>query len=1090
MRLIIAGALAGAISGTLWAAPTIGAVGVTPTTIVAGTPTQLLVTAPIGDPTLIPSSVNLQQRTSANVLTAILGTLHDDGVNGDAAAGDGIFSLRVTLNIATPGTIVFRVSAAFRGSPVRSPSAGINGTISGPGSGGGGPIISGPVSITITSPANQAYLNISPTTVTGSVAGTATSIVVNDLTTPVNNGLFSVALPLREGPNYITASSGSNTATVLATLDTSPPHVAVTQPPNNFTTTDATITVTGIVNDIVVGTVNDQQAGVTVNGLSANVSNRSFTLSGVPLNLGSNNIQVVARDRVGNSETVSITVTRQALAPSQIRLISGNNQTAAISTQLPAPLVVQLIGANGNPAPNVPVVFRVSNNNGLVGPGAPLLPSIAVSTDGNGKAQVNWTLGARAGSGSNGVEATSTGYDGTAIFIATGTPGGPRNIVVDTGDAQTGAVNSALPRPLIAVVVDGGNNRLANVPVTFTVAAGGGNFASQSAFIVNSDSDGRVSGTLTLGPNGGAGNNVVQATFPGNPASPATFTASGKVPGNASDTTITGVVLDNSGGPISGVTVRAVLSNLLTSNGQIVTTLPSVQTNVQGQFTVVNAPVGYVKVLVDGSTATRPNVTFPTLDYDLVTVAGQVNTVGLPIYLPALSNNRLCVTQTTGGGTLTMVEAPGFALTFAPGQVTFPGGSKSGCVSATLVNSDKMPMVPGFGQQPRFLVTIQPAGALFNPPAVISMPNVDGLPPHAVTEMYSFDHDIGAFVAIGTGTVSADALAITSSPGSGVLKAGWHCGGNPAAAGGAQTVNVTIGTAGPIQLDINATGSASSTGTPSPGTYSWSSSNPAVAVIVGASDSASVSFKGLTNGTAVLTVTYTCDSGASDSKSITVKVGLSISVISTAPTPSLLLGTDGTINYRVAPAGGNYDSVSLEIKNAAGTLVFKQTGLATSSGDHATTWTGIKWNQGANAGAFANPKNGPYEIKIIGTKNGTDDTDTRSASIKLIVEADLTDAAAAGVSRSAGINDVLTALKIVMKQGANETIVTGAGALTLTGTQFAKHVKADAPALNNLADGLYDVEFRDLRDDVGNFGDTDNNAANGIQVYKFQLNLR
>ena len=459
----------------------------------------------------------------------------------------------------------------------------------------------------------------------------------------------------------------------------------------------------------------------------------------------------------------------------------------------------------------------MSNNNGLVGTGATLLPSIAVNTDANGKAQVNWTLGGRAGSGSNGVEATSMGYDGTAIFIATGTQGGPRNIVIDTGDAQTGAVDTPLPRPLIAVVVDSGNNRLANVPVTFTVTAGDGKFGAQSSYTVNSDSDGRVAATLTLGPNGGTANNVVQATFPGNPAAPAIFTASGKVPGNPADTTITGVVLDNSNLPIQGVTVRAVLSNLLTSNGQIVNTLPSVQTNAQGQFTVVNAPVGYVKLLVDGSTAMRPNVTFPTLDYDLVTVAGQVNTVGLPIYLPALSNNRLCVTETTGGGTLTMVDAPGFALTFSPGQVTFPGGSKSGCVSATLVNSDKMPMVPGFGQQPRFLVTIQPAGALFNPPAQISMPNVDGLPPHAVTEMYSFDHDIGAFVAIGTGTVSADGLSITSSPGSGVLKAGWHCGGNPAAAGGAQTVHVTIGTPGPIQLDINATGSASSTGTPSPG---------------------------------------------------------------------------------------------------------------------------------------------------------------------------------------------------------------------------------------------------------------------------------
>jgi hypothetical protein len=94
-------------------------------------------------------------------------------------------------------------------------------------------------------------------------------------------------------------------------------------------------------------------------------------------------------------------------------------------------------------------------------------------------------------------------------------------------------------------------------------------------------------------------------------------------------------------------------------------------------------------------------------------------------------------------------------------------------------------MVPGFGQQPRFIVTIQPAGAHFNPPAAITLPNVDGLAPREVTEMYSFDHDIGSFVAIGTGVVSDDGLIVRSSPGVGVLKAGWHCGGNPNATGAA-----------------------------------------------------------------------------------------------------------------------------------------------------------------------------------------------------------------------------------------------------------------------------------------------------------------
>jgi len=101
----------------------------------------------------------------------------------------------------------------------------------------------------------------------------------------------------------------------------------------------------------------------------------------------------------------------------------------------------------------------------------------------------------------------------------------------------------------------------------------------------------------------------------------------------------------------------------------------------------------------------------------------------------------------------------------------------------TVVHGDKVPMVPGFGQQPQFIVTIQPAGAVFNPPAPITLPNVDGLKPRAMTEMYSFDHDIGSFVAIGTGTVSDDGLVIRSNPGVGVLKAGWHCGGNPSTTG-------------------------------------------------------------------------------------------------------------------------------------------------------------------------------------------------------------------------------------------------------------------------------------------------------------------
>jgi hypothetical protein len=614
------------------------------------------------------------------------------------------------------------------------------------------------------------------------------TVAINSVQAAVVNGSFSVALPLAEGPNIITASAASSAgavgiSSIEVTLDTTPPHVTITSPPNQFVTTDASISVAGSVNDIVVGKVNAQQAQVTVNGAAAEVANRTFLAVNVPLALGTNVIQAVGRDRTGNAATTQITVTRQAPTQSQIRLISGNNQTGAIGSILSAPLVVALTDSTGSPVPNKPVIFKITQDDGMVGSGGPLAPTVIVTTNAQGQAQVQWKLGMRAGAGGNSVEAYSVGFDGTAIFTATGTQGPAGKIVIDTGNDQIGMINQSLPKPLIAVVIDNGNNRLAGVPVTFTVKQGGGSIGGQPSFTVNTDSDGRAASSLTLGLQEGNANNLVEANFPSNTSFAASFTASGRAAGDPLKTTISGVVLDNSNVPIPGVTIRAVLTNLLNSNSNIIQSVAAVQTNGQGQFTIQQAPVGFVKLLVDGSTAQRPGK-YPTLDYDMVTVAGQANTLSQPIYLlPLNTNNQLCVTATTGGGTLTVPEAPGFSLTFGPGQVTFPGGSKAGCVSVTVVHGDKVPMTPGFGQQPRFIVTIQPSGAVFNPPAAITLPNVDGLKPRAVTEMYSFDHDIGSFVAIGTGIVSDDGQVIRSSPGVGVLKAGWHCGGDPSVIG-------------------------------------------------------------------------------------------------------------------------------------------------------------------------------------------------------------------------------------------------------------------------------------------------------------------
>ena len=56
--------------------------------------------------------------------------------------------------------------------------------------------------VTITSPADLSYLDISPTTVTGTVDDPTATVTINSIAAPVTNGNFSMPLPLAEGPEH------------------------------------------------------------------------------------------------------------------------------------------------------------------------------------------------------------------------------------------------------------------------------------------------------------------------------------------------------------------------------------------------------------------------------------------------------------------------------------------------------------------------------------------------------------------------------------------------------------------------------------------------------------------------------------------------------------------------------------------------------------------------------------------------------------------------------------------------------------------------------------------------------------------------
>jgi hypothetical protein len=227
-------------------------------------------------------------------------------------------------------------------------------------------------SVTITAPADGAIVNTPSIALSGSVDDDGAAVDINGA--PATSGSFDTAVALHQGQNLIVVSAtnsagGVGTAHLTVTLDTTPPRVAFDSPAEGFVSRQPTLAVSGMVNDLVVGTVNAAQVRVEVNGVQAQVSNRCFLVENLPLQVGANTLEAVATDIAGNTASSTIEVFFDAgIGQAQIRNIEGSNQTGVAGSLLPGPLVTELVGADGNPLIDQPVLFRVMQNNGrLVG---------------------------------------------------------------------------------------------------------------------------------------------------------------------------------------------------------------------------------------------------------------------------------------------------------------------------------------------------------------------------------------------------------------------------------------------------------------------------------------------------------------------------------------------------------------------------------------------------------------------------------------------------------------------------------------------------------------------------------------------------
>ncbi len=626
--------------------------------------------------------------------------------------------------------------------------------------------------VTISSPAPLKLFNAGTTDVSGTITDatdtTGLTVKVNGVDAVVSNGQFTATnVPLREGNNTITAvgsdpSGNLGTYSIAVTLDTTPPTLMITTPTAAAMLMRNSVDVSGNVNDAVPGTVNSGDVSVKVNGIDAQVSNRSFSVSGLTLVPGVNNLTAVATDKAGNTAQTQIQVNLASGTPQQhIEVLGGDSQTGVIGSMLPVPFVVQLQDENGAGIADRTITFKVSKSDGVLSVSGQQDQTINVQSDQDGKATVLFQLGTRVGVSINQVTVTSPGASGEVIFSATSTAGPPAAIQIVGGSGQTGPVGDPLPLPFAVIVYDAGGNPLQGVPVTFTSVTGGGNFGGNPTATVNTDGDGKANAVLTLGLQEGINNNVITANYAGNASAGISFMATAIAPSDPANTSISGVVLDNANTPVPNVTIT------------IVGTSVSTFTDAQGRFNIAGAPVGTVSLFIDGRTSTRAE-TFPFLNFQLTTIAGNNNTLGGPIYLPEIDTVNSKIVGGSQDVVLTMQDVPGYQMTIFANSAKFPDGSTSGRMSLSQVHSDKVPMIPPNGSAPKYPGTLQPPGVIFNPPIRVQFPNTDGLAPGTVIDVYTYDHDLEQWVSQGPARVSADGSVIISDPGFGITKSGWH----------------------------------------------------------------------------------------------------------------------------------------------------------------------------------------------------------------------------------------------------------------------------------------------------------------------------
>jgi hypothetical protein len=257
-------------------------------------------------------------------------------------------------------------------------------------------------------------------------------------------------------------------------------------------------------------------------------------------------------------------MTNSAGAAASIAVTSGTPQSAQINTAFGAPLAATVKDAGGNPVGGVTVTFNTPGN----GASATFTGGANTAVTNAQGIATSVVFTANSVAGSYTISASAGSVNG-ANFAITNTVGSPASISASAGTPQSAPVTTAFSAPLTAVVKDAGGNLLTGVTVTFTAPSSGasGTFAAGANTAVTNGSGvatstvftaNSTSGSYAVVASAGTGSANFQLTNTGGvPTSIAMVsgTPQSAIVNTAFASTLSVLVKDSNGNPISGVTV-------------------------------------------------------------------------------------------------------------------------------------------------------------------------------------------------------------------------------------------------------------------------------------------------------------------------------------------------------------------------------------------------------------------------------------------------------------------------------------------------------------------------------------------------------